>query len=227
MSRWSSTAARYFWKDCCALEGGGEGAQTQLLRGTQGLSRPCTSRAACIFRSTNTPDIPSNFLGNLNRDSCLLFRHVLNTEKKKKKYKAALTWSLFPKDAAGVLYLCHNEPLASSNSQSGFSVVNLYADNIGCLINNCASKMNTGEGTCFPLLFHPAALVNGFRNSSKYPDSNLVQFSPRPFLEGRAVFPELSSAARGCALDVGTEADSWIRLQNRCKELPKTQGIDK
>lgn len=40
--------------------------------------------------------------------------------------------------------------------------------------------MNTGEGTCFPLIFHPAALVNGFRNSSKYPDSNLVQFSPSP-----------------------------------------------
>lgn len=199
-------------------------SSSDALRGSPGLAPP----GQLAFSAAQTHlTFPATSLKTLYKDSCLLFRHVLNTEKKKKKYKATLTWSLFPKDAAGVLYLCRSEPLASSNSQSGFSVVNLYADNIGCLINNCASKMNTGEGTCFPLLFHPAALVNGFRNSSKYPDSNLVQFSPRPFLEGRAVFPELSSAVRGCALDVGTEADSWIWLQNRCKELPKTQGIDK
>lgn len=116
---------------------------------------------------------------NLTKASFLLLRHVLNIEKNKTNHKVTLTLSLCPKDATVVL-AAPQLTSGSCTSQPSFSVVNLYADNIGCLINNCASKMDTGEGTCFPLFSHPAAPVNGFRNYSKYPDCNLVQLLPLP-----------------------------------------------
>lgn len=105
MSHWSSTAARYFWKDYSAPEGGGEGAQTQFIRGTQWLSRPCTSRAACIFSSTNVTDISSNFSENLNKDSCLLLRHVLNTKKKKENTKQPSLGACFQRMLLGY-FIC-------------------------------------------------------------------------------------------------------------------------
>lgn len=162
---------------------------------------------------------------------------MFNIEKNKTKtsHKGTLTLSLCPQDAAVVL-AAPQPTSGSSTLQPSFSVVNLNADNIGCLINNCASKMDTGEGTCFPLFTHPAAPVNGFRNYSKYPDCNLVQLlplpPPPPFLEGHASFLELSSAICGCALEnVDTEADSWCgyktdakRCQNPGVSVSKTHN---
>lgn len=106
-------------------------------------------------------------LKNLHRDFFLGARLLPRLEKV--KIKATLTLSPFLKDAAVVPLSVRQLPSSQQQLLVQLFSSKSHADDSGCLANNCASKTDTGEGTCFLLVFHPVAPDNGFSNSSKAP----------------------------------------------------------